>query len=296
MQKLKIYRCPHCTKTFKELGGWCSHVETFHSDMIPEGYTLSRYFYFILTGKTHGKCIQCKRNTNWNDVTGKYERFCSNPQCKKDYRKLFEKRMINTRGKVHLLNDPEQQRKMLANRKISGEYQFENGVSVSYVGSYEKNFLIMLDTFLMFNPDDLMAPSPHTYFYDYKNPDDITNEGRKFYIPDFYIPSLNLEIEIKDGTNKHPNIIHIDRVKEKLKDELMKNNKTVKYIKIVENDFSNFFELLMNLKNEIEIEIDKNIKTKKISFVEEAYNSNDYLENIDSQEFSIDLYNSIIDN
>ena len=66
-------------------------------------------------------------------------------------------------------------------------------------------------------------------------------ENKKhFYIPDFFIPSLNLEVEIKDGdestvgANHHPKIMAVDRVKEALKDDVMKsNNKNFNYIKIV---------------------------------------------------------------
>ena len=43
-----------------------------------------------------------------------------------------------------------------------------------------------------FDSDDVMTPSPHTYYYEYGG-------EKKFYIPDVYIPSLNLEIEIKQG-------------------------------------------------------------------------------------------------
>ena len=43
------------------------------------------------------------------------------------YREQFKKRMIDKYGRVHLLNDPEQQRKMLQNRKISGYVEFKDG-------------------------------------------------------------------------------------------------------------------------------------------------------------------------
>ena len=90
-----------------------------------------------------------------------------------------------------------------------------------------------------FDPDDLLSPSPHTYWYMY--------EGKKhFYIPDFYVPSLNLEIEIKDGgdnPNMHHKIQDVDKIKEQAKDDVMKNNQT-NYLKIVNKKNEDFLKYL----------------------------------------------------
>lgn len=246
MQAVKYYKCPHCGEKYKSLKVWGNHVEAKHPGLIPEGWSPARYFYFIQTGKKEGHCVECKNPTDWNDGTQKYERFCKNPACKEAYRKRFVNRMITTRGKVHLLDDPEQQRKMLAAKKISGTYAFKNGTKIPYTGTYELDFLRMLDTFLEFNPNDIMMPSPHTYYYDYKNPEDPEHEGRHFYIPDAYIPSLNLEVEIKQNTNKHPKILRIDKAKEAQKDAMMKTLPGINYIKILEKDYSGFFEFISN--------------------------------------------------
>lgn len=252
MQKVKSFKCPTCGKKYQSLQTWSNHVTSQHPETIPEGFTPARYFYFIQTGKTGNKCIICKKPTEWNEATGKYERFCKNPQCKEKYREIFKQRMINSYGKVTLLNDPEQQRKMLEAKKSHGEITFSGGYKVGYNSSYEKDFLIMLRDFLKCNSSDIMGPSPHTYYYDYKNPDDYNNEGRKFYIPDYWIPSLNLEIEIKQNTSTHPKIIAIDKVKEAQKDEMMKNVPGVNYIKIVDMDYSEFFDYLIELKENFE--------------------------------------------
>jgi hypothetical protein len=159
--------------------------------MIPEGFSISRYFYFTLTGRTAGKCIVCNGPTEWNEVSGKYDRYCKDPHCKERYREMFKGRMINRYGKVHLLDDADVQRKMLKNRKISGTYEFSDGGKIDYVGSYEKDFLQMLNL-LEFKSTDIMGPSPHTYSYTYENKE-------HFYIPDYYLPNFDLEIEIKDN-------------------------------------------------------------------------------------------------
>lgn len=246
MQAVKNYKCPHCGEKYKSLKVWGNHVQSKHPGLIPEGWTPARYFYFIQTGKKEGHCVECKNPTDWNEGSQKYERFCHNPACKEAYRKRFIDRMMTTHGKVHLLNEPEQQRKMLAAKKISGKYTFRNGVKLPYTGTYELDFLKMLDTFLGFDPNDIMMPSPHTYYYDYKNPEDPEHEGRHFYIPDAFIPSLNLEVEIKQNTNKHPKILRIDKVKEVQKDAMMRTIPGINYIKITEKDYSGFFEFISN--------------------------------------------------
>ncbi|MFW5647189.1 MAG: hypothetical protein ACOCMX_07835, partial [Acetivibrio ethanolgignens] len=82
------------------------------------------------------------------------------------------------------------------------------------------------------------------YFYIKVIPQYYTYEGEThFYIPDFFILSLNLEVEIKEGTNKHPKILAVDKVKEQLKDEVMKTNaNSFNYIKIIEKNHRRFLE------------------------------------------------------
>ena len=186
-----MFKCPLCGNSYKEIEDLYLHMEKVHSDIIPEDFTPARYLYQLKTGKKHGTCVMCKKPTGWNERTNKYHRFCDNPKCKEKYREIFKERMIGKHGKVTLLDDPEQQKKMLANRRISGTYDM-NGKELGYTGSYELDYLKMLDNLLDWDENDIMSPSPHTYWYEYEG-------TRHFYIPDFYIPSLNLEVEIKDG-------------------------------------------------------------------------------------------------
>ena len=243
---------------YKTFGGWSEHMHRHHPDEIPEGFTDLQYFYYTITGKKSGCCVQCHKPTDWNEATGKYNRYCNNPKCKEQYCKVAKKRMIDKYGKIHLLNDPEMQRKMLSNRKISGTYTFSDGSGkVPYVASYEKDFLMTMDTVLGLKASDIMSPSPHNYVYMY--------EGKPhFYIPDFYIPSLNLEVEIKDdqngpNANKHPKIAAVDRVKEALKDEVMHNNKTVNYFKVMDKSYTDFFKYVLDLKECIDDDLKNTI-------------------------------------
>lgn len=269
----KKFKCNFCDSIFFSLDQYSAHIEKKHNEMIPEDMVPNQFVYFLNTGKTHGNCVVCKNKTVWNEKTNKYNRFCKNPKCKDTYRELFKKRMIGKYGKVHLLNDAEQQKKMLANRSISGEYVWRDRVhKSSYTGSYEKEFLIFLDKILNFDPEDVMSPSPHTYYYKYENQE-------HFYIPDFFIPSIGVEIEIKDGgdnPNMHHKIQAVDKVKEKLKDDVMMNNE-FHYIKIVNKENMKFIEFLTKLK-----EINLNKENKKIFMVESSECNNITLDDLNA--------------
>lgn len=235
--------CKFCDSIFIDTDSYVLHLEEIHKDMIPEDMVPWQYYYYLKTGKINGSCVMCKKETTWNDNTHKYNRFCENPKCKEKYREIFKERMIGKYGKVSLLDDPEQQKIMLSHRSISGEYRWSTDprFKIPYTGSYELDFLKFLDLDMHYSPSDIMAPSPHTYYYIY--------EGKKhFYIPDFFIPSLNLEIEIKDGgsnPNTHQKIQSVDKVKERLKDAVMKSNSsTFNYIKIEDKNYMKFFTFL----------------------------------------------------
>jgi hypothetical protein len=243
-KKRRIY-CKFCDFFCYEPSDFVSHLERAHDDEIPEDMTAWQFAYFLRTGKSQGSCIMCKHKTDWNEKTHKYNRFCNNPKCKEKYREIFKDRMIGKYGKTTLMNEPEMQRKLLAGRRISGEYTWSDRVHKStYTGSYERSFLEFLDNVLDFDPNDVICPSPHTYYYIY--------EGTKhFYIPDMFIPSLNLEIEIKDGgdnPNMHHKIQEVDKVKEALKDEVMKSS-TFNYLKVENKNNVKFFDYLEKAKS-----------------------------------------------
>ena len=265
-----IFICKLCREKYSSLDGLYSHLECEHGDAIPEDMCVEQFYYFLKTGKEHGKCVECGKPTLWNDKTKKYKRFCEDPECMEKYKETVRNRMIGKYGKVNLLNDPEQQRKMLMNRKISGLYDF-NGVKIPYVGSYELDFLKTMDLFLDWDPTDIIMPSPHNYYYMY-------NGEKKFYIPDVFIPSLGLEIEIKDGGN-NPNMHHkiqdVDKEKERLKDEVMSTQKIHHYITVIHHTDHIRFDFFDKMKEGLEkygdydkipkIIITEDIKTKQVN-------------------------------
>lgn len=243
----KKCKCFDCGEVFISIEDVYTHIEEEHSDRIPKDWSIEQYYYFQRTGKSSGHCVMCKQKTSWNPKTNKYNRFCTNPKCKEAYREMFKKRMIGKYNKVHLLNDAQMQRKMLANRKISGVYRWSDGKhEKTYTGSYEKSIIQDLDLVYEYDPEDIFCPSPHTYEYEY--------EGEKhFYIPDIYIASINTEIEIKDGNknpNKHPKIVAVDKAKEAAKDKAMMTQNTVNYLKITDKENYLLLVFLNKLKEE----------------------------------------------
>ena len=269
----KKARCKICGRVFIDKAHLVDHIDRSHKDQIPGGWSAARYECYLRTGKVEGKCIYCGKPTGFNEKTGKYFRLCKDPKCRKAASDAADRNMIGKFGKTSLLDDPEQQRKMVYARKNSGTYTFtdpddpKKKYNVMYDSSYGKDFLEMLDNFLMFSGQDILGPSPHTYYYEY--------EGKKhFYIPDFYIPSLNLEIEIKDGgsnPNTHPKIQAVDKVKERLKDELMDSLKNqVSYIKVVNKEYGPFYALLSELKEKDTVYIPKWASPKETSDVSEG--------------------------
>lgn len=288
MRHQTSFKCPVCSnKIYKSFGAWASHMELMHSDIIPDNWSPARYLYYIQTGKSYGNCVECKGKTEWNEVTKKYERYCRNPRCKELYVKKAKSRMKSMYGKEHLLNDPEVQRKMQSAKKTAGEYTFSDGGTVAYLCSYELDFLKMLDSF-GFPSNDIIGPSPNTYYYDYENENDIENAGECFYIPDFFIPSLNLEIEIKSQTNMHHKIQAIDKVKEKQKDAMMRSIPNIRYIKLSDKQYIEFYTLLIAL-GEKKINA-RDGDDKKMFNVTEGYVDDLY---IDDDRYDISIGNDI---
>ena len=158
---------------------------------------------------------------------------------------------------------------MLANRGISGKYIWTDGTEFTYTGSYEKKFLAYLDKILQFPSSDLMAPAPQVFDYMF--------EGEQHaHIPDFYISSLNLIVNIKSSENKHYRLRDLDR--ELAEDNAIKKSE-YNYIKIYDNQFSKFLDGMEKIKNSME-----NGEKKKViieSFTDDSDGIGILLENLE---------------
>lgn len=238
MRKFTGRACPECKRFFRKVDAWCSHVSTRHPNLIPEGFTVKQYLYGLETGKMKSTCMYCNSPTRWNENTGKYSRLCGDRDCQEIY------------SKKHGTSSPDQQRLMGRNRGDTREYNYQGQIRFAQ-GINEMKFLVFMDTVLHWPAEDILN-SNHTYWYHYANINDPKHDGRlNAYLPDYYIPSLNLEVEIKDQTNHRPQFEMIDRIKEAQKDAMMKTMKSVNYYKLNDNDFDGFIAHIKRLSLQI---------------------------------------------
>jgi very-short-patch-repair endonuclease len=242
--KRKIsYKCPFCDKRYTR-EDLVSHIEDNHSYELPKDFTAFRYVFNYVNKKPlsyHGKCTECGGPTRWDENKGRYNRQCDKQACHDSYVKKFEANMIKTRGVARITDTQEGQLKMLANRRISGEYTFSNGIKKGYTGSYEKAALEFMDKVLHIDPNDIMSPGP-ILEYKYQNKTHL-------YITDFYYQPYNLIIEVKDGGD-NPNNRNMPEYRAK---QIAKENHIIKYtnynyIRLTNNNLDQLLSIFINLK------------------------------------------------
>lgn len=249
----KKYKCPFCDlkATRSEL---IDHVNHKHEDFIPEDYTAARCVYDYINGKNYGTCMICKAKVyEWNSKINRYYNLCSSPACKAKVREIALARHVKVYNKPTLLDDPEQQEKMLANRKISGNYVFIDGGKVTYTGQYEKKALEFIDKVLNIPSKDIQAPGP-VLEYEY-------NGKKHKWITDIYYIPANLLIEIKDG-GSNPNNRSMESYREKqiAKEKMITELGTFNYIRLTDNNFAQLLDIFVDMKNEALIEEDPSVK------------------------------------
>jgi hypothetical protein len=239
----KKINCPFCKRNYINKSGVYNHMEKEHDGEL-QGLPAAQVFFnyknrYALT-KENGKCVMTGKPTPFNLVTERYERF-ADENARNSYREYFRQNMLKKYGKDMLLDDPEHQKKMLANRGISGVHKWENGHESKYTGSYEKKFLEYLENELSWpNPEDVMSPAPMVFPYSYLDEEHV-------HIPDFYITSLNLIVNVKSSTNQHYRLRDIEI--EKTQDEAIKKS-DFNYLKLYDNDFDKFLEIIEMIKDD----------------------------------------------
>ena len=244
------YKCPFCSRKYIMKDPVYDHMEREHFDEL-HGLSAKQIYFnysnrYALT-KGFGTSVISGKPTKFNEITCRYERFL--PEEKQAYRELFLKNMKRA-GKENIMKDMEHQKKMLAARKISGKYKFRDGVEITYTGSYEKKFLEYLDTNLQWPSSDIMGPAPQIFPYR------LDDGSEHAHIPDFYISSLNLIINIKSADNKHYRLRDLEI--EKLEDAAIKKS-NFNYIKIYDNDFEKFIEVIEAIRSNTEKNIEKKV-------------------------------------
>ena len=231
---------------FNDKQKYCHHIALKHNEQVPPELEPLEYAYSLLVHKDVGRvCVMCKKNpVHFNQDTLKYERLCDRPQCKEEYVKMMKSRMVKVYGHEHLLNDADMQRKMLYNHANAKDYIWDNDHKFRIIGTYEEDFLNKLKS-LGWSPNDIIAPSPNNYWYKW-------GDGTQhLYIPDFFIPSLTLDVEIKQGGFNDSYMEH-NRDIEHRKDLMMQRmcEKSGRhYIKIMDKDYTEFEKLYVKSDN-----------------------------------------------
>jgi SNF2 family DNA or RNA helicase len=248
--------CPICGKYKPKKQEVLDHLTEVHSDTFPQGYTPAMYFYSLNhNGSITGKCRICNKPTEWVEKSGLPRQLCGSPKCKELASQKADANMMKARGVVHMLNDSEHQKKMLAARKISGVYHWSDGKhSFTYTGTYEQHGIEFVDKVLELDPERIQMPGPALpYVY----------EGvEKFWITDIFLEDYNLIVEIKDGgTNKnmHPGFAY-NRAIEAAKDEMMKNQSQYNYIKLTDKNMLPLVDMIEKIRVEQLGGVDENGK------------------------------------
>lgn len=235
------YACCFCGERYDK-DNLIKHLEKEHDEELPPHYTPYRMAYDIINNKQgHGSCYICHADTQWNEKRQKYNRLCGNPECAKKVREVYKTRMLKVYGKVHLLDDPKHQEKMLSHRHISGKYKWSDGTIKTYTGSYEKELMEFLDKTLDYKSEEVLAPGP---ILEYK----IKGKTRH-WITDFLILPYNLIIEVKDGGD-NPNKRNMPeyRAKQYAKEKMITNMGVYSYLRLTNKDFSQLLGILAELK------------------------------------------------
>ena len=281
MSNPKTYKCKYCNYRSNK-DKLIPHIQDEHEDLIPEGYTAARIVFNIINKKEHGNCMVDRKQTEWDEQAYRYKTFCSE-KCRQYYKiNIIDKRMINKYGTPTLLNDEQHQKKMLQNRRISGNYKFSDGGVKSYTGSYEKKLLEFMDSDAMkISSDDIETPGL-TISYEF-------NGEEHMWILDLYYIPFNLLIDVKDGGDNKNNNPALEEYREKqiAKEKAITKLGKYNYLRLTNNDFS---QLLLTM-NQIKFNMRDNQLMPIININESSTKINNlYFITYSENENSIDGY------
>jgi hypothetical protein len=255
-----IFECKECHKKFRTSLSLNKHIIKFHDK--------KEYYDRFLKNENEGYCKICHSLTNFTGrLIGKYSGYelCCSKECREKYRliersktnlikygveNVFQSKKVQQKIKDSCLekygveNNMQSEKgkdeyKLSMNKKYGVNWPTQNKESLEkgqksaktlrkfrdteiwYQGTYELDFL---NKYYDKYSDIRRGPSIK-YIYNGKN---------KIYHPDFYIPSLNLVIEIKSTW-----ILNRDIEIEEKKKATITNG--FKYIMIIDKDYSNLW-------------------------------------------------------
>jgi hypothetical protein len=210
--KIGYFVCEECGKSCYKRVGLSSHIFKYHH------ISMKDYIDKWIKEKIDGICPICGNPSPFNIKFSNYNKCCSK-ECTKIYaakrskEEIFKKygvknisylkiikdkigesnknksiEALKSRKKTNIrifgVENPMQNKQIFIKNKISC-MKIKNFRNIKYQGSYELDFLIQYYKFF----PDLINPLPIKYEFINKN---------RYYYPDFYIPSLNLIVEIKN--------------------------------------------------------------------------------------------------
>lgn len=234
------FKCPDCPMKFLTLESLVDHIEENHKNLIPDNVTIRQYIFNKKYKKIGGQCVVDKKPTPWNEEKLHYERYCST-KCREKARKIFKKNCRRKLGTDNPAESAEHQIKAIKGRSYSGEYTFTDKGVIGYSSSYEKDFLEFIDKELNINSSEV--EQCEIIF-------EIYFDGKKhFHIPDYYLPSFNLIVNIKESTNNNPNVAINGHLRQRLADASIITNGNYNYIKIVDKEYGSFVNMIEIIKN-----------------------------------------------
>jgi len=241
-----VFKCPDCPVKYDNLGLLNDHVERTHADNIPEGVTTKRYLFNRKYKKTKGSCVICKRETKWNEEVERYERYCGD-KCRSVARERFRHNAKRKLGTDNPASTVEHQIKAIKGRSYSGEYVFKDGVNIGYSSSLEKDFLRFCEHDLGLTSQDVEQCE---IIFEY-----LLNGKMTFHIPDYFIPSLNLIIQIKTWKNMNSHVQTTGKLRQKLADKAIIDNGNYNYITILDMEYADFVNMVKILEDKALSEI-----------------------------------------
>ncbi len=241
------FKCPDCSSKFDTYPDLKDHTVRKHKHNIPEGHSVARYLFNRRNNKDHGTCTakSCNNETAWNEKLERYDRYCeeNNGRCRKALRATAKKNFKRALGTDNPAATPEHQMKAIAARKTSGEYEFQDGGEVQYSSGYETHFLKFVDEDMGITSREI-EQSEFVFWYNY-------NGNSHFHLSDFYMPALNLLIQVKSSIyddNKKSHIKNNPDVHQKLGDQAIIESEAYNYIKVVDKDYGEFVNMVNILK------------------------------------------------
>ena len=236
-----FFICMECGELCKNLSSLARHINKFHDTKI--------YYDLWVKRPGEGFCLNCHKPTTFKNLKRGYLKTCCN-SCSGLYnRSLWNEKSIQKRINTHIQKSKKELLEEEKNRKNTWiqKYGVENPMhskiifekqqkkcfnlqtyknsNIIYQGSYELDFL---EKYYEKIPDIQKAPLI-SYRFKGKN---------KIYYPDFYIPSLNLIIEIKNSylLRRDKNLI--------LEKERVSREMGFKYFIIIDKDYREFGDFI----------------------------------------------------